>query len=505
MRVAKWALAAALAAGCQSEERVPLAPGHTNGMSYPGLAQRDEPGERAAGFTPAGARGSSNEEHARRDEPGGSSVQPATEEPIDLGVALRLAGVDNPTINLARERIRESLSDQLAARSLLLPHLVVGGNYRDHRGKTQGADGLIQNVNLQSVYFGSGAVAVGSNPATIPGVRLFAHLGDAVYEPLAARQRVAARTSDAAAVQNRVLMDVAIAYFDLIASEARLDILKTSEAEVAGIAKITNDFADAGQGIRADAKRADSNRDLVARQVALAEGQVAAASARLCQLLNLDPALRLRTPGGPVEWMRLTDEDADLESLIATATANRPEVAVQSAVIQVAQTRVKQEKTRPFLPIISVGFSAGGMGGGTSSSDFAAMKGRSDFDAFAVWNVQNLGFGNVARVRAAGATVGQAIALYDGTVNQVRREVTSAQAEAQAANRQMAFAKTSLLAAEEGYKLERERIRQGQGRPIEVLDSFRQLLDARLEFLRSIVAFNTAQFRLFTALGNTPK
>ena len=46
----------------------------------------------------------------------------------------------------------------------------------------------------------------------IPGLWLFAHLGDAAYAPLAARQRVAAQQSDANAVRNAVLLDVAIAY-----------------------------------------------------------------------------------------------------------------------------------------------------------------------------------------------------------------------------------------------------------------------------------------------------
>jgi outer membrane protein TolC len=49
------------------------------------------------------------------------------------------------------------------------------------------------------------------------------------------------------------------------------------------------------------------------------------------------------------------------------------------------------------------------------------------------------------------------------------------------------------------------RIKQGGPyRPIEVLDSFRQLLDSRQELLRAVVAFNIAQFRLFVAVGNTP-
>ncbi|MFO0803385.1 MAG: TolC family protein [Gemmataceae bacterium] len=493
MRRVKWIFAAAFVTGCQSSEPVPLAPGHTAGLSYPGL-------KRAPDAMPAGGVvQQAGSVEPRRDEPAGSA-----EEPIDLAAALRLAGVDNPAINLARERVRESLADQLAARSVILPHLAVGGNFRAHNGPLQTSGSTIADVKLQSLDVGFGTGAIGGGTATIPGVRLFAHLGDAAYEPLAAKQRLAARTGESAAVQNQVLLEVAIAYFDLIAAEARFEILKASEAELAAVAKVAKDFADAGQGIRADANRAAVNRDLVARQLAQAEGMRAAASARLARLLNLDPAVRLRTPGGPVEWVRLIDEDADVESLIATATENRPEVAVQSAVIQAARTRVKQEKARPFLPVLSVGFSAGGMSGGRGADDYSAMRARTDFDAFAVWNMQNLGFGNRARVRTADAAVGQAVALYEGTVNRIRREVATAQADAQAASRQITFARSALAAAEDGYKLEGERIRQGQGRPIETLDSFRQLLDARLEFLRSIVAFNAAQFRLFAALGNTP-
>ena len=48
-------------------------------------------------------------------------------ETIDLGAALRLAGIDNPTINLARERTQEALAGQLAARTLLLPSINAGG------------------------------------------------------------------------------------------------------------------------------------------------------------------------------------------------------------------------------------------------------------------------------------------------------------------------------------------------------------------------------------------
>lgn len=132
------------------------------------------------------------------------------------------------------------------------------------------------------------------------------------------------------------------------------------------------------------------------------------------------------------------------------------------------------------------------------------MTGRSEFDVLAVWSFQNLGVGNQARVRAANSGVGTAIAGYDLIANQIRREVAEALADARAAVTQIKTVELSLAAAEEGFKLEMERIKQGQGRPIEVLDSFRQLLEARQEMLRAVIAFDIAQFRLFVAVGRNP-
>jgi outer membrane protein TolC len=96
------------------------------------------------------------------------------------------------------------------------------------------------------------------------------------------------------------------------------------------------------------------------------------------------------------------------------------------------------------------------------------------------------------------------VADYQVALNQVRREVAEAQAACKTATWQFGLAKDALGAAEEGFRLETERIKQGQGRPIEALDSFRQLLEVRLELLRAVVAFDIAQFQLLVALGSNP-
>ncbi|WP_171471428.1 TolC family protein [Frigoriglobus tundricola] len=427
-------------------------------------------------------------------------------ETLDLGVALRLAGVENPTINLARERIQEALADQLGARSILLPSINVGGNYHDHDGNLQAGSGLIRNVNSQSLFLGLGASTVGSQTVTVPGIRVLAHLGDAWFEPLAARQRVSARQSDARAVENDILLQVASAYLELAGAEALLGVLQQARGDAGEVARVTRVFAEQGAGRQADAERASARADLVRREERAVEGDVAVASAHLCRLLSLDPSVRLRSPGGAVVPFRLIPEDADTEELVAGALRARPEVFARTAEVTEAQYRVRQEKVRPLLPLVSVGYSGGLFGGGGSqtTSSFGPLKQRSDFDTFAVWNFQGLGFGNRSQVRRADAVMSESIARFDVTVNQIRREVTEAQADARAAYRQLGLARVALGNAEEGYKLESERIKQGQGRPIEVLDSLQQLIDARRELVRAVIAYDTAQFRLFVAVGSTP-
>ena len=430
-----------------------------------------------------------------------SALSPETV--IDLGLALRLAGATNPTIALAQEQVNEALAGQLAARALLLPSVNVGGNVRVHRGVLMSGPGLVFPVSSQSLYLGAGTGAVGSGTLAFPGARLFAHLGDAAFEPLAAAQRVAASRSEAGAVQNDILRDVATAYLDLVGAEATLAVLREGEAELAEVVRLAGVYAEKGQGRAGDANRALANADLLRRDVRRGEEEIAVASARLCRLLSLDPATRLRTPGGPVEVVRLVPENQDLPTLVALAGQARPEVSARAAELAQAQTRVRQERVRPWLPTVSVGYSRGAFGGGSDrvASNFGSLAGRSDFDVAAFWTVENLGVGNRARVRRAGAEVGQAVAEYNVTLNRVSREVAEAFTESEAAAVQLTLAEAATRLADEGFALERERIRQGEGRPLEVLDSFRQRLDSRRERVRAAVAFDAAQFRLLAAVG----
>src|SRR5439155_3347866 len=103
----------------------------------------------------------------------------AAEQTIDLPQALALAGVDNPTIALAQEAVQASRAELWQARAQLLPSLDAGVSFDLHRGPLLSAQGIVRDVNRQSLYAGAGAAAVGAGTVGFPGVRLTAHLAEA--------------------------------------------------------------------------------------------------------------------------------------------------------------------------------------------------------------------------------------------------------------------------------------------------------------------------------------
>jgi BMFP domain-containing protein YqiC len=119
-----------------------------------------------------------------------------------------------------------------------------------------------------------------------------------------------------------------------------------------------------------------------------------------------------------------------------------------------------------------------------------------DFDGVAWWEVRNLGFGEQAARDNARAQIQQARMREVETLDLVAREVVEAHAQVAARKRQIAVAQEGITAAQQSYERNLNRIRNVQGLPIEVLQSIQALDTARREYLRAVVDYNTAQFRL---------
>ena len=154
-------------------------------------------------------------------------------------------------------------------------------------------------------------------------------VGVGIYAYLASRQVVRQREFETIAVRNQMLLQVTMAYSELLRAEGRRAAQIQARDEARVIAKLTADYAKAGQGRD---RRRQPSRDPAGPprgRIQAAEAEILTASARLCQLLNLDPSIRLHpTDAAVVPQPIVPDPDpaerADRAGPAPPARAGRP-------------------------------------------------------------------------------------------------------------------------------------------------------------------------------------
>lgn len=420
---------------------------------------------------------------------------------IDLPTALRLANAQNHTIALARERVNEARAQQQKANVILLPTLSAGASYNQHEGRLQDSRGNTLEVHRSSGFAGLGAGAVGTGDPRIPGVGIHTDLADAIFEPLAARQNTAAAQAGSQAVTNQVQLTVARAYFDLIRARDNLAIAEEAAKNAAELARVTSGYAQSGEGLESDVERTAVESLIRQRNVEAKRERLEIKSAQLVELLHLEPATRLEPQGEASAPVQLVPNDSDRNSLLATALQNRPEVTRNQALVKLANRRLRQAQFDPLIPNLALGYSNGAFGGGGGGS-FDNHNDRQDFSALLYWQIEDLGFGERAKRKQSRSRLKQAELEQEAQLDHIATEVVSGHARVAARSRQIDIARRAVERAVKSLELNRQRIYERQGLPIETLQAIDSLALTRQLYLDTVVDYNQAQFELFTALGN---
>lgn len=420
--------------------------------------------------------------------------------PIDLPTALQLADAENLQVALAREQIRLAYANQAQAKVLWLPSLRAGVHWNKHDGPLQDSRGDVIDVSRSSLYSGMGAQAVGAGSPTIPGVWANFHLADAIFQPLAARQRAASRSRAAIATRNNVLLEVSLAYLELLRAVQDLRIAEDMRDKVGQLADLTSAYARSGQGLQSDYQRMRVELMLRENDLQRSREAVRVAGARLAQLLRLDPTLCLEPLEPAVVAIELIPCEAEPCDLVTRALSSRPELAENRFLVGEAIEQLRRQRYAPLVPSLVLGASYGGYGGGPGDT-IANYDDRVDLDATAYWEIRNLGFGETAARSVAQSQVRQARLRQLATLDLVAREVVEAHAQVWARRPQIALAEQGVAAATESHRLNLVRIQEAQGLPIEALQSAQALLQARRDYLRALIDYNVAQFTLQRALG----
>lgn len=429
-------------------------------------------------------------------QPGPAPAGPRATYPIDLPTALRLADANNPTVNIARARVREATAQLARARVAWVPTLTFGPAFFYH-------EGIDQNRRGETFIVSRGNYTLNAGPT----VRV--DLSDALYLPLVARQAVRAADATAQAVNNATQLDVALAYLDLVELHAAMninaDILERTEQI------LRSAEAGAKGGINktgADVNRAATEVNLRREEGIVLRGRTAASSARLARLLLLDPAVELTPYEAAVVPLVIVPGDSTVDQLIQTALRARPEMAVAQAGLAAANAQVRQAKMAPLLPRVQADFIGGGLSGGRRD-DFGPLTSQYNAGVALAWNLEAFGLGNAAQIRGRQAGYDAAMYRLRETEALVASQVTEALAMSGARYETLEPAQEAVRQALEMYRKFRDVSFAAPSGPkgqlqfdaLETLTAVQALNQARVQYLGQVVEFNRSQFRLYAAIG----
>lgn len=419
---------------------------------------------------------------------------------VNFAQALTTVAGQNPEVAFAHARHREAYARWQAARILWLPSVRAGVSYHKHEGRLQDVRGQVLDVSRNSLQAGLGAFAVGAGTTPIPGIVAQFDTADAIFQPRTTGYAAAARADATRTVLHDILLETSLAYQQLLRAVQLQAIAEETAANAEQLAELTESFARTGQGLKADAERA--RVDLMLRRTAVAQvdEEIAVASARLIALMHLRPETTLVPEEPALVPIELVPVEQARTELLSIGLSNRPELAEARNLVCEAVNRYRREQWSPLLPSALLATSYTGFGGG-QGGDLDNFGDRVDIDAVAFWEIRNLGFGERTARNEARAQMHQAEFEQIRRMDEVASEIVQAHAQVQARQRQIALAEQAVQSALESYRLNLARIRDGQGLPIEVLQSIQALDQTRREYLRTVVAYNEAQFQLQRSLG----
>ena len=394
---------------------------------------------------------------------------------------------------------------QLQAKALWIPNLNGGVDYFRH-------DGVLQNIFTGPNFRkGRQTFFVGGGPS------LFVGLTDAIFAPLAARRVVASRRADLQAARNDVLLTVAQAYFDVQAARGRLLGVGATIVRAELLVNFAKGLAPSLIApLEINRAQAELQSLRQSQQIAIRDWRVA--SARLAEVLLLDPATLLEPVEPAFLQVTFVASERSPDELLPVALNSRPEIASRQELVAAANLLLRREKKRPLLPnliVTSPATTTGLLAAGNFSSGANGMLNtngsRLDIEVAAVWELQNGGVGNIGLIRQRRAEQELASIELTRTVFRVKSEVSQAVARLQTARVRVvetdAGVRQAIESADKNFIGLRETARPAGEllrliiRPQEVVAALIALNTAYEQYSAAVSEYNVAQFEVYHALG----
>jgi outer membrane protein TolC len=406
---------------------------------------------------------------------------------IDLAAALRLAGARNIDVQLAREKLAEAYAAEESAIERFFPWVAPGVAYRRHDNLIQNTEGVIEEVHKQSYAPGGTFIAQ-------------TDIGDAIFKSLEAHQLKKAARHGFNAQQQETIFAAARGYFDLGAAHEALGVAREALRASTDYAVQIDRAVNAGIAFKGDALRVkvQQQRDEIALR--RAEENVRLASAKLVQILHLDPIVELMPRDASVVPLSIVSAKQSLGDLVSQALAARPETQQSAALVIAAQHAKNGAIYGPLIPSVGGQAFFGRLGGGMDS-ETGHFGESEDYVALLTWRVGPGGLFDFGNIHARQAQLHGAAFTANKVIDQVANEVVTSLTRLQSLADQIATAKQSLSYAAEALRLGQERKEFGVGVVLETILAEQDLARARNDYLNIVTDYNKAQYTLLRALG----
>jgi outer membrane protein TolC len=196
-------------------------------------------------------------------------------------------------------------------------------------------------------------------------------------------------------------------------------------------------------------------------------------------------------------WDSQPPFDLSLAQCLEIAAARRPEIGVAREAVAAAQSG-RQATAAEFLPQVYTRASVGVVGGSNIATGAQEGVGlHIDLPLYAGGRRQG-------ELRAADAEVRQALADARSILDGVTLEVTLAYLAATTARRRIERDRPAIVEARENLRLVRNRYRNGQATPTDIVDAETALTRAQQRLASASYEYLGALARLDYALGNPP-
>lgn len=406
--------------------------------------------------------------------------------PIDLTTVLKLAGAQPLELSLVREKVHDAYAEVLLSKEKFIPNIMPGIKFFRHEGEIQDTGGTFLETDKQFV-----------SPRM--NLNLEFSLGEAVFSALAAQQRYRASKASLETVTQNMKLKAALAYFDLLQSQAEVTIaeeaLKISETLV----RETEDALKYGKGFKGDVLRAKAQLSSERLSLTKAKEAQRISSVKLATILRLDQKIELYAIDRVITPIYLLSKEITIEEFMQTAIHRRPELREALAILEANKTEKTASFWGPIIPSFQADLGAGGLG-----QNIDHLKSTEEYNVSLGWTIGSGGLFYKGRREKADARYRSSDIQLAKIQQDIIQEIIVAHTQVNARQEQITIAKQGVLDAEESLKLNQSRLKHGMGLPLEVLQAETAFIQARKDYISSITDYNKAQYTLFVSAGNNP-